>query len=150
MLVDRKQEINKLEKEVTELAGITIRIKEVKLLLNEHIYWTNFFNFLEDNTLDDIYYEDFNGGLSGLYTLNTAALNFDSFINQMDIWQKEEEYTKSISIDGYQTEVEMSSEQEEEEEIEGEVIEESRETQASQSTINFTMGLEISPNIFYK
>jgi hypothetical protein len=45
-------------------------------LLTEHVYWTNFFNWLERNTLSSVRYEGFNGDLSGAYNLTASAPTF--------------------------------------------------------------------------
>lgn len=43
------------------------------VLLDEHIYWSNFFYWLERNTLSSVRYESFDGDLSGNYNLSAIA-----------------------------------------------------------------------------
>jgi len=45
-------------------------------LLNNHVYWSNFFSWLEKNTLSSVRYEGFSGSLDGTYSL---AATTDSF-----------------------------------------------------------------------
>lgn len=42
-------------------------------LLNNHIYWSNFFAWLEKNTLSSVRYDGFSGGLGGTYSLSATA-----------------------------------------------------------------------------
>lgn len=42
-------------------------------LLNNHIYWSNFFNWLEKNTLSSVHYAAFSGTLDGNYALSATA-----------------------------------------------------------------------------
>src|SRR3989339_731187 len=47
------------------------KIGLVKYLLDEHVYWTNFFEFLEKNTLSNSYYQGgFSGDAKGAYTFS--------------------------------------------------------------------------------
>jgi hypothetical protein len=52
--------------------------------LNKHVYWTNFFSFLEKRTLKKhVYYENFSGDIKGKYSLpaitdDVRAINFQS------------------------------------------------------------------------
>lgn len=72
-----------LEREITYIKGEIEKIKgdyetsnafKNRLIvssnaLNQHIYWTNLFSFLEKNTLKNLYYNSFSGNLSGTYVL---------------------------------------------------------------------------------
>ncbi|MFA6194817.1 MAG: hypothetical protein WC719_03690 [Patescibacteria group bacterium] len=42
-------------------------------LLNNHIYWSNFFSWLEKNTLSSVRYEGFAGSIDGVYSLSATA-----------------------------------------------------------------------------
>ena len=42
-------------------------------LLNNHVYWNNFFSWLEKNTLNSVQYNGFQGDLSGNYQLDALA-----------------------------------------------------------------------------
>ena len=45
-------------------------------ILDNHIYWTRFFSWLEQNTLSSVKYSGFSGDLSGTYTLQAVAPSY--------------------------------------------------------------------------
>lgn len=45
-------------------------------LLNNHVYWTRFFSWLETNTINTVKYEGFDGDLSGEYVLSASAPSY--------------------------------------------------------------------------
>lgn len=69
-------ETNKLKTQFS--AGLTYKEKSAAFsdLLANHIYWTNFFSWLEKNTLSSVKYNGFTGDLSGKYTLEATAKTY--------------------------------------------------------------------------
>lgn len=45
-------------------------------ILDNHVYWTRFFSWLEKNTLNTVKYAGFSGDLSGVYTLQATAPSY--------------------------------------------------------------------------
>ncbi|MEI7452090.1 MAG: hypothetical protein WCK37_02670 [Candidatus Falkowbacteria bacterium] len=45
-------------------------------ILAKHVYWTNFFSYLEKNTLADVFYSGFNGGVDGTYALKAFVKDY--------------------------------------------------------------------------
>jgi hypothetical protein len=72
------REINSLNPKVEEVAAFQKKLEEVNFLLERHIYWTNFFNFLEDNTLSNVYFSSFGGTINGSYSLSATADSMDA------------------------------------------------------------------------
>ncbi|OGF26022.1 hypothetical protein A2331_02205 [Candidatus Falkowbacteria bacterium RIFOXYB2_FULL_34_18] len=64
------------------------KIGLVKYLLDEHVYWTNFFEFLEKNTLSNSYYQGgFSGDAKGAYTFSVITDSYSSindFVNVLE------------------------------------------------------------------
>ncbi|MFA6106934.1 MAG: hypothetical protein WC745_04690 [Patescibacteria group bacterium] len=73
------------EKDLSEVFIFENRLQYAKLLLDRHIYFTNFFDFLEKNTLEDVFYSDFAGDNGGFYTLNAIARDFNNIARQVEI-----------------------------------------------------------------
>lgn len=78
-----KAEISIQTKEVNDFrqsadAALSYKDKtiEVGKLLNSHVYWTNFFSWLERNTLSTVTYGGFSGQLNGKYSLAGTAGSF--------------------------------------------------------------------------
>lgn len=70
------QEVTKLKNAADEAMTYKDKAGEVGNLLNNHVYWSNFFSWLEKNTLSSVKYGSFKGDLSGIYTLNAKTRSF--------------------------------------------------------------------------
>ena len=73
--IDTKNKKIKSTEEKIEIIGIFQKKLEItSKILKDHIYWTNFFKFLEDNTLSKIEYsESFSGNALGNYSISARA-----------------------------------------------------------------------------
>ena len=72
------KEIKDLDPEVNKILKFKNRLDSVNFLLDRHVYWTNFFNFLEDNTLSNVYFFRFTGGVNGDYNLDATTDNIEA------------------------------------------------------------------------
>lgn len=75
-----KAETQLVNKQVTEMRlqakdalAYQEKTKLISPLLDNHVYWTNFFSWLEKNTLSTVSYEAFDGSNDGIYTLSGTA-----------------------------------------------------------------------------
>jgi hypothetical protein len=100
-------------------------------LLANHIYWSNFFDYLENNTLEQVSYNGFSGDISGVYTLPVIADDYN-VINTQVQQMKEKEVTKNA-------EVKAASK--------GKVEEGGDEKSAN---VDFSLNLEVSRQLFIK
>lgn len=109
--------------------GLTLQKKVAALegLLDRHIYWTNFFEYLEKNTLDKVYYSGFGGGVDGEYSLSATA---------EDAYFTATEQLKSFREDKFSKEVDISS------------LSASEEEEGTGKTIGFNLQLKVDPDIF--
>jgi hypothetical protein len=69
------KELNSLNAQVAEIKSFKVKLDQANFLISRHIYWTNFFNFLETNTLSNVYYSGFSGTISGDYSLSATCDN---------------------------------------------------------------------------
>lgn len=84
-----------LNKEIEELG------KQIALVynsLNKHIYWTNFFELLEEYTLDDVNYSGFSAGNGGVLTLNAIGSDFDSVSKQLQVLENSKDFITDIKV----------------------------------------------------
>lgn len=70
------KEISKIKGKADEALAYKNKSVEVGRLLNEHIYWSNFLNWLEKNTLSTVKFDNFSGDTSGNYSLTAKALSY--------------------------------------------------------------------------
>lgn len=76
-------EIAKVNREISNIKGkadeaLAFKDKSAELtkLLDNHVYFSNFFNWLEKNTLSTVKFDGFSGDTSGKYTLSARALSY--------------------------------------------------------------------------
>ncbi|MFA6551222.1 MAG: hypothetical protein WCV41_01690 [Patescibacteria group bacterium] len=132
-LAVKDQEQKSLESELEKLSGLRAKTAEIKNILSKHIYWTNFFNLMEKNTLTGIYYDDFEGDISGQYLLPAVASDFKILNAQIKTWQGEKNYV--ISAVAPKVEAKKSS---------------GGKEGAEQDVLAFEINLAVKPDIFYQ
>lgn len=72
------KEIKDRESQVEEVLKFKHQLDLTNFLLRRHVYWSNFFDFLEDNTLSNVYFSSFSGDIDGSYRLSASTNNFDA------------------------------------------------------------------------
>jgi len=69
-------EISKIRGMADEALAYKDKSIAVTKILDEHIYWSNFFDWLEKNTLSTVKLGGFSGGTNGIYSLSARALTY--------------------------------------------------------------------------
>jgi len=92
------KEIAKVEVEAKKVLVFKKKLSLVNSLLGQHIYWTDFFKFLEENTLADVYYSGFAGDNKGKYNLTANAKDFSIIQAQVERFLSSE-YVSEASVD---------------------------------------------------
>lgn len=109
---------------------------EVSRLVDNHIYWSNFFDWLEKKTLSTVKFAGFEGTTDGIYTLQATAASYQDVS-----WQVRallgEPLVKRASV------TEVSSAEEEVKTAEGEAA-------SGRRAVSFSLELEVDPEIFKK
>lgn len=72
ILIIQKEKQN-LEDRYDEVFAFKDRMSNSFLVLDKHVYWTRFFSFLEQNTLKNVYFKNFNGNIGGSYILPSVT-----------------------------------------------------------------------------
>ncbi len=70
------KEIKDMKSESDQILAFKQRVDLADSLLANHIYWTNFFAWLEKNTLSTVNYNGFSGKIDGNYDLQASADTF--------------------------------------------------------------------------
>ncbi|MFH0856728.1 MAG: hypothetical protein V1860_02415 [bacterium] len=132
-----REEKNKIDKKIAELGNIELEASKLheniavaRDMLNNHIYWDEFFKVLEKYTLSGVYYETADLDRSGQIKLDAIAENFDDLAAQTDIFLSNKEYFKSVEISSVTLEQDKKTGK-----IDG---------------VKFFIDLEVNPDIFYK
>jgi hypothetical protein len=72
------KEIKDREGEIDDVLAFKHRLDIANFLLARHVYWSSFFDFLEDNTLSNVFFSSFSGDINGNYHLSATTNNFDA------------------------------------------------------------------------
>ncbi len=126
-----------IEKERAGLFNIDKLQKKLlisKSILDRHIYWTNFFEFLEDNTLENVYYlGGISGNASGEYSFQALTDNYKNISEQLMVLRNNDLVLEA--------EVSKGSLEEKEKKQEESILEQQ---------IAFDLSLKLSSDIFHK
>lgn len=93
-------EVKQAETGLAEITGFQTRLKTVSQVFAKHIYWTNFFNFLENNTIKDVYYVGFSGNTGGSYLVEAIASSFSNIADQVNVLKNNDKITDVKTVGG--------------------------------------------------
>ncbi len=125
------QEIKKLKDDSDRILAFKKRVDAADALLTDHIYWTNFFNWLEKNTLSSVNYLSFSGKSDGVYELQATTRSFREISWQVRALL-EDPAVISARVNNGGKERTIDSEKD----------------KASADNVNFTLSLKIDPALF--
>lgn len=148
---DIVREIEKIEKTIASLEEkknnadqLRGDVEIVQELLEKHIYWSEFFKFLEDNLLPNVYLTDgISGEADGNYSFSAVTDNFSTITDQIRVLNANEN-VKSVSV----LSANLSERKDKIDDIKGEKEENIEEITIDE--INFTMELVVDNSLFFK
>ncbi len=124
------REIGKIKAKADEALVYKDKSIEVSRLLNSHIYWSNFFSWLEKNTLSTVKYDSFGGDTKGIYNLSAKALSYAEVSWQVKAFLNNQ-FVKKVEV----LSVTAGSKDKKKE---------------AENGVNFTLSFELNPDIFKK
>src|SRR3989344_9237858 len=69
--------------QVEEISRAAQQVKVVRGLLDNHVHWTKFFDWLEKATLANVYFSGFMGDVAGKFTLTASARDYVTLAQQL-------------------------------------------------------------------
>lgn len=123
------REISTLNNSADEAFKYKAKVVILSDLLNNHVYWSNFLNWLEKNTLSSVQYDSLSGDLSGIYSFEATAKTYADVSWQTKAFL-DDPLTKLASVS-------LASS-----------LKEKGEEKSSQ--VKFSLELEVNPTIFKK
>ncbi|MEI6529758.1 MAG: hypothetical protein WCN88_05200 [Candidatus Falkowbacteria bacterium] len=130
-IIKVNRDISKIKGTADEALSYKNKSIEVGRLLDSHIYWSNFFNWLEKNTLSTVKFDSFGGSTNGLYSLSAKALSYAEVS-----WQ-----VKAFLADPMVKKVEVLS-------VNSSLM--NSKTKSLDAGVNFALSFELDPAIFKK
>ncbi len=122
------QKIKDVEEEKNQAQIFQKQLKVANKLLENHVYWTNFFNFLEKNIVADVYFSNLIGGSDGQIILTGVAKSYKAVGRQIISFRTAEEM-ENVFVSSASASVDP----------EGKV-----------SEVNFDARLKLKPEMFFK
>ena len=126
--IELQNQIVQMQEDIKDISDLQKKLELAKTLVDRHIYWTNLFKFFEDYTLSEVSYADFNGDLSGRFSLPAKAKNFYIIAEQVKTFRKNE-YIKEVSVSG------------------GTKLTSGNEGAAKESTISFNLEIQVDTDL---
>ena len=146
--VDRvAQDVSDFRKKSAPLLFYRERTQEAGNLLVNHIYWTNFFSWLEKNTLSTVTFGGFTGKDDGVYVLSGVAGSYADVSWQAKVLRADP-LTKKVDITTVNTSGGKSAEDLAKEAAQGGKA--ATSTSTSTPSFSFELKLEVNPEIFKK
>jgi hypothetical protein len=102
------QKISDAKKKIDqEIIPFEKKLNNANILIDTHIYWSNFFEFLEEKTLPVVYFQSFSGDLNGEYSLSARAKDMEAVEAQVDSFLEskyvEDAWVESVSLQASET-----------------------------------------------
>jgi hypothetical protein len=92
------QDVKNTRTKAEEMMTFKDKLAVSQKIIDNHIYWTNFFTWLEKNTLNSVSYGGgFSGDISGAYNLGAVANTYSDISWQVRNF-KNDKYTLSASV----------------------------------------------------
>src|SRR3989344_332897 len=105
---DLDAKITSAEVRQTEIIDLQERLKLIRELLENHMYWTKFFEMLEQNTIQEVYYTNFSMTGTDRLILSAIGRDFSSAAKQMVVFQNAKEFISDVRIDAVSGELDQN------------------------------------------
>lgn len=126
-----KEDLRNINEKVSEVTDFKDKLSLIKLMADNHIYWSDFFNWLQLNTLNSVTYGDFSGSIDGEYSFSATTNNFRDISWQVKTL-RDNKYVDSVSVDS------------------GSGGTGDNQNSSSTSVISFDLNLKVKPEIFLR
>jgi len=93
---------NPLLEDRDNITALTNKATEVKRALDNHTYWSNFFNLLEVHTVPDVYFGDFSARAGESVSLMASSRNLISLAQQIVAFNNAPDFIKEVNISNIQ------------------------------------------------
>jgi hypothetical protein len=124
-------DIKKINNNAKDYIEFKDKLTLTQKMADTHIYWTNFFDWIEKNTLNSVSYSGFSGDTSGEYSLSAKTNNFSDISWQVKNF-KDSDMVELISVDSGNSSRSETSE----ENMEG--------------AVSFSLTLKVKQQLFFK
>ncbi len=117
-ILDLDKKIEQKKEGLEEILSFQKRLKLVSSLLDEHVYWNNFFGFLEKHIIESVYFVNFIGDTKGVYGIEAIGQEYKNIVEQVEAFRtdkltekaevKEGQIAKGKTSDGVKFNLELT------------------------------------------
>lgn len=102
-IAEKEIKIHTYKTQSSEIVKLRQRYDLIKVLLNNHVYWTKFFALLEKYTIDDVYYTSFSvkSDKNARITFNARGRNVEAIARQLKVLQDADDFIQDVRINGF-------------------------------------------------
>ena len=130
-------QITVARKSLSEIDELRKKLLISNKILDKHIYWTNFFQFLEENTLENVYYlNGLSGSAEGDYSFRSVTDDYKNITEQLVVLKNNDLVLAADVVRGSLEENEEKSEDDKEGVLKKQIV--------------FDLSLKLAPEIFYR
>jgi hypothetical protein len=124
------RQIKNINAKSTEVNNFKEKLALTQRIADNHVYYTNFFSWLEKNTLNTVTYGGFSGDTSGDYNLSATAKTFSDISWQVKNF-KDNAFVESVSVgNGTSNRGDTST--------------------STDTSVTFSIKLKVKPEIFFR
>lgn len=98
-IVSQSNSIKKYDSFIAEIEDWEVKIKEIDSFVDRHIYWTLFFERLEENTLPGVEFTGFAGNIENVIVFEASAPDYKTVSKQWLLLREADDFINSVSID---------------------------------------------------
>jgi len=91
-------QISKAKEQSMAAFALRDKLVSIRELLNQHVYWTQFFSDLEKYTLPDVYYTNFSMSGQDKLVISAMGKDYNSVAGQLSVFQQAKDFVKAVSI----------------------------------------------------
>jgi len=124
------QQISKYEKGKSVALELQRHLGIIHQLLDDHIYWTQFFALLEKYTIDEVYFTNFSMAGGDNLSISAIGRDYNSVAKQLVVFQNATDFVRSVRIDAASAEIDQE--------------------EGSYAGVSFNINLEFLSDIFLK
>ncbi len=137
--------IIKTRQEAEKVFDFQKKVVTVEKYLDTHLYQSNFFEFLENHILDDVYFLNYSKQSDNVYVFSAKATNVGAVGAQVEKFLSSNQ-VKSASVDG----VIIGGSDNKGENVTNDQEIKEKEGDAGRYPVSFNITVEVDPNIVYK
>jgi hypothetical protein len=86
-LTKLNEAIKSAEKDTEEINKLKENLNPIRFIIDNHVYWTNMFEFLEKSLITNAYIPSFGGDLNGQYSLDITANDYKDMDAQIKFFR---------------------------------------------------------------